>query len=131
MLCSVLYLPGLPAGIAAVNYNNPIFYADRFALPELYPNDLWASYQRDLYPFFSLVHAVPALLWKYAHVPPIYPTAAMIVLNDLLIVLATYWLSRALSFDRVVSLAAGLFAVTSRLLSWNLAGYVYLGHENG
>ena len=131
VLCSALYLPGLPAGIAAVNYNNPIFYADRFALPELYPNDLWASYQRDLYPFFSLVHAVPALLWKYAHVPPIYPTAAMIVLNDLLIVLATYWLSRALSFDRVVSLAAGLFAVTSRLLSWNLAGYVYLGHENG
>jgi hypothetical protein len=131
LLCSALYLPGLPAGIAAASFDNPVFYADRFALPQLYPDDVGASYQRELYPFFSLVHAVPSLLWKYAHVPPIYPTAAMVVLNDLLIVLATYWLSRALSFDRAVSLAAALFAVTSRLLSWNLAGYAYLGHDYG
>ena len=131
LLCSALYLPGLPAGTAAASFDNPVFYADRFALPELYPNDAWASYQRNLYPFFSLVHAVPALLWKYARVPPIYPTGVVIVLNDLLIVLAIYWLSRALSFDRFVSLAAALFAVTSRLLWWNLAGYAYLGHSTG
>jgi hypothetical protein len=131
VMCRLLYLPGLAAGLAVKNFNNPVFYADRFALPWLYPTDPWASYQRDIYPFLSLVLAVPAMLWKFLQVPPIYPTFAIIALNDLLIVLAVYWLSRALSFDCFVSVAAGMFAVVSQALSWSLAGYVYLGHDNG
>jgi hypothetical protein len=127
-VCSAVYLPGLAAGLAWQDFDDPVFYANRFALPHLFPNDLWASYQRDVYPFNSLVHAVPALLWKFLAVPPIYPTFVELALNDLLIVLAVYWLCRALFVERVVSLACALFAVTSQMLSWNLAGYPYLGH---
>ena len=130
-ICRLLYLPGLAAGLAVKNFNNPVFYADRFALPWLYPTDPWASYQRDVYPLLSLVLAVPAMLWKFLQVPPIYPTWVIVALNDLLIVLAVYWLSRALSFDRFVSVAAGIFALVSQALSWSLAGYIYLGHDNG
>ena len=129
VLFRVIYLPGLAAGIAWQDFDNPLFYADRFARPELFQHDLWAAYQRAVYPFTTLVHAVPALLLKFLDVPPIYPAFATIALNDLLIVLAVYWLCRALSMDRVTSLVCGLFSVTSELLSWSLAGYPYLGHD--
>ena len=130
-ICKAAALPGQAAKLAATNYNNPIFYADRYALPNLYPTDLWSSYQRAVYPFVSLVYAVPALLWKYVHIPPVYPTWLIVSLNDLLIVLAVYWLSRSLSFGPLVGLLTGFFTVTSQVLSWSLNGYTYLGHENG
>ncbi len=131
LFCGAMYFSGLGAGLAVKNFNNPVFYADRYAIPELYPDDAWAAYQRGVYPFMTLVHAVPALLLKYAAIPSIYPTFVIIALNDMLVALAMYWLSRALRLDPLVSLATALFAVASQALSWNLAGYIYIGHDNG
>src|ERR1051325_514734 len=90
ILCSIIYFPGFPAGIAESYINNPVFYADRFAFPDLYPNDLSAAYMRNVYPFLTLVFTIPALLLKFLHIPPIYPSFVMIALNDPLIVLAVY-----------------------------------------
>jgi hypothetical protein len=127
LACRAIYLPGLAAGLAWQDFDNPIFYADRFALPTLFPDDQWAGYQRYLYPLSTLVHAVPALMWKYLAVPPIYPTFLIVALNDFLVVLAVYWLSRALSLGPLLSAGSGLLAVASQFLSWNLAGYAYAG----
>jgi hypothetical protein len=126
---SLMYLPGHAGLLAWRSFDNPILYADRFAFPALFPNDRIVSHLRDLYPYLSIVHLAPALLLKYLAVPPQFVTFVEVAVNDPLIVLAMYWLCRALGMDRTTSVLAGLFTISSRVLSWNLAGYEYLGHD--
>jgi len=128
-LAKLMYLPGHAALQAWRNLNNPILYADRFAFPQLLPNDRIMSHLRDLYPYLSIVYLAPALLLKYLAVPPHYVTFLEVAVTDASMVVAIYWLARAMGLARDLSALSGLFALVSKVLSWDLGGYDYLGHD--
>ena len=129
VLLSLMYLPGHAALQAWRNLNNPILYADRYADPQLFPNDRIISHLRDIYPFLSIVYWLPAVLLKFAGIPPQVISFATVALNDALIAAAVYFLARALGQPRESSVVAGLFVLASKVLSWDLSGYEYYGHD--
>jgi hypothetical protein len=129
VLCNLLYLPGHAALQAWRNFNNPIVYADRYAFPELFPNDRIISHLRDIYPFLSIVYWAPAVLLKFLAIRPEHVTFVEVVVNDPLIAVAVFWLGRAFGLSLGTSVVAALFTITSKVLSWDLGGYEYYGHD--
>lgn len=120
-------VPGLEYRLAWSSFDNSAFYAYRFADGRLFPGDAWGQFAREAYPFFSVVHLVPALLLRFAHVDPVPVIAVVVFLQDLLLGLGIYALSQEFLGRAAVSLLATFIGLGARVMLWNLANYGYLG----